>query len=135
VILFSLSLLLIQCSTEIAEEKQVLISPKDYLFQLFSEWPSDLESQIDSISSVLTKKNSEFEVLNFGNSYEENSILLVAKKKSSLQFASDYFSRKSMATTHYDEYYIWSVQNKQGEVKTVSQYPHPTLNWVIEVKR
>ena len=74
VILFSLSLTLMNCSTEIAQEKQAHISPEDYLFQLFSEWPNDLEAQIDSISSVLSKKNSEFEVLNFGNSFEENSI-------------------------------------------------------------
>lgn len=72
VILFSLSFLLIQCSTEIAKEKQVQIAPKDYLFQLLNEWPDDLEAQIDSISSLLSKKNSEFEVMNFGNSFEEN---------------------------------------------------------------
>ena len=135
VILFSLSLTLMNCSTEIAEEKQAHISPEDYLFQLFSEWPNDLEAQIDSISSVLSKKNSEFEVLNFGNSFEENSILIVGKQKSTLQFVSDYFNSKSIATTHYDDYHIWSVRNAQEEIKSVSHYPHPILNWVIEIKR
>jgi hypothetical protein len=135
VILFSLSLTLMNCSTEIAQEKQAHISPEDYLFQLFSEWPNDLEAQIDSISSVLSKKNSEFEVLNFGNSFEENSILIVGKQKSTLQFVSDYFNSKSIATTHYDDYHIWSVRNAQEEIKSVSHYPHPILNWVIEIKR
>lgn len=135
VILFSLSFLLMTCSTEITEVKQDILSPKDYLFQLLNEWPDDLEAQIDSISSVLSKKNSEFEVLNFGNSFEENSILIVGKQKSTLQFVSDYFNSKSTATTHYDDHYIWSVRNTQGEIKSVSHYPHPILNWVIEIKR
>lgn len=135
VILFSLSFTLMNCSTEITEVKQVQLDPEDYLFQLLNEWPDDLEAQIDSISSVLSKKNSEFEILNFGNSFEENSILIVGKQKSTLQFVSDYFSSKSIATTHYDDYYIWSVRNTQGEIKSVSQYPHPILNWVIEIKR
>ncbi len=135
VILFSLSLTLMNCSTEITEVKQVHLAPEDYLFQLLNEWPDDLDAQIDSISSVLSKKNSEFEVLNFGNSFEENSILIVGKQKSTLQFVIDYFNSKSIATTHYDDYYIWSVRNAQEEIKSVSHYPHPILNWVIEIKR
>lgn len=135
VILFSLSLTLMNCSTEITEVKQAPISPEKYLIQLLNEWPNDLESQIDSISSLLSKKNSEFEILNLGNSFEENSILIVGKQKSTLQFVSDYFSSKSFATANYDDYYVWSVENTQGQIKSVSLYPHPILNWVIEIKR
>jgi len=70
-----------------------------------------------------------------GNSFEENSILIVGKQKSTLQFVSDYFSSKSFATANYDDYYVWSVENTQGQIKSVSLYPHPILNWVIEIKR
>lgn len=135
VILFSLSILLINCSNQDSVDKQTQPSPEEYLFLLLDEWPNDLEAQLDSISSVLIQNESDFQLLNFGNSYEENSILLIGEEKSSIQVASDYFSSKSIATTHYDEYYIWSIRTQRGEVKSISQYPHPTLNWVIEIKR
>jgi len=111
------------------------LTPEEYFFTLIESWPDNLEKQVDSISAVLANSNFEFQLLNFGNSYEENSILLVGKEKSSIQIPSDYFSKKSVATTRYDEYYIWSVPTDQGVIKTISQYPHPTLDWVIEIKR
>jgi hypothetical protein len=135
VILFSLSLLLINCSNENTKTEENRIAPEEYLFILLDEWPDNLEIQIDSIASLFVENNYDFQLHNFGNHHEKNSLLITGESKSTIAFASEYFSKRSVATTHYDEYYIWSVPNKRGEVKSVSQYPHPTLKWVVEVKR
>ena len=135
VILFSLSSFIFACNSENSEKIEPLLSPEDYLLVLIENRPIDLVQQIDSISTIFVQNKSDIQLLNIGNNYEPTSILLVSKEKSAIQGLSDYFNEKSIATSHYDDFYIWTIRNEQGDVINVSQYPHPVLNWVIEVKQ
>ena len=135
VILFSLSLMLVNCSNnQTPTQTNTGLNPTEELLVLFEEWPSNLFEKIDSLAPLFSQQESTCAVYNRGNEFEQNSILIVSEKKESIAPFFSYFSQKAISTSRYEDYYIWGMSTKDGKSYTVSQYPHPVLEWVIEIK-
>ena len=113
-------------------------STKELIQTFFDEVKIGDKERIQTINEIgqhIAKKDSFIQFFAFQNAYENNAFLFSANRKEQLNVLKKNSLLEEAVKTSTEQYTVWRPKIAGPQTLDISIEPHPTLHWVLVVRR